>query len=202
MPIPPETPNRSSARRLLGGEVTEVEAWAEAELVRLAQAGSVSAFDELARRYRRALWFEALRVLRDEGLAEDATQDAMLIAYRALPGLREVARFPFWLRSIARHRAIRLAQGEARQRTALDELLLRHSRSLAEPMAEISGEVGCAIQCLPEQDRLALQLHYLEGWPIAQVARYLGLSESNVKWRMHQARKKVRAQVAPEETQP
>lgn len=167
----------------------------ESELVIAAQAGDVRAFDELARTYRRALWFEARQVL-DEARAEDAVQDALLIAFKSLPKLREVSRFPAWIRALTRHRALRIAAGEARQASALDALLIRYSQHIAfgpEDRIALESELGG----LPPTDQQVMALHYFEDWSIAQIATFLNQSESNVKWRMHLARKKLRARLEP-----
>jgi RNA polymerase sigma-70 factor, ECF subfamily len=163
----------------------------EATLVLAAQAGDVRAFDTLARIYRRACWFEARKVLGD-WKADDAVQDALLIAFKALPMLKNMDGFPGWLRTLTRHRALRIAAGESRQTSALDELLLRYSPNVAH-FSELDMALHAELECLPILEHQMIVLHYLEDWSIRQISIFLGLSESTVKWRMHIARKQLRA---------
>ncbi len=84
------------------------------ELVRQAQRGDRSAFDELVRRFRGVLLAVAERSVGSRDAAEDVAQDAFLQAFRALPQLQDPAKFGHWLCVIARCRARRLtADGSA-----------------------------------------------------------------------------------------
>jgi RNA polymerase sigma-70 factor (ECF subfamily) len=169
----------------------------EEALVWRAQQGDLSAFDELVRRYRRAVWLVARQHAATAEIAEDVAQDSLLLAYKALPTLADPARFGGWLRAIARNRALRVAPSEARQvpteRTALDALLLRHSQHLAnvapsEEHAWIRDEVAE----LPEEIRQAMQLYYFEDWPVGRIARFFGLPVTTLKWRLHTGRLQLR----------
>src|SRR5437763_15552391 len=80
-------------------------------------AGDTRAFSELMRKYNRRLYRVARSILRDDTEAEDALQDAYLLAYRALPEFRGESALGTWLTRIvvnaalARHRkAGRLAE--------------------------------------------------------------------------------------------
>lgn len=163
----------------------------EVTLVLAAQAGDIRAFDILARIYRRACWFEARKVLGD-WKADDAVQDSLLIAFKALPTLKNVESFPTWLRTLTRHQALRMAAGESRQTSALDELLLRYSPHVAH-FSELDVALHAELECLPMLEHQMIVLHYFENWSIRQISNFLGLSEANVKWRMHVARKQLRA---------
>ena len=84
-------------------------------LVAAAVAGDREAFDALACRYWPLVLRTAVQVVgRDR--AEDAAQDAVLLAYRALPALKDPSRFPGWIATITRFRAIRLSRKESRRR--------------------------------------------------------------------------------------
>jgi RNA polymerase sigma-70 factor, ECF subfamily len=70
------------------------------DLVRRACAGEVSAFEQLVRCHAAMAIGVAFRITRDQGLAEDAAQEAFLKAFRALPAYREQQSFAGWLRTI------------------------------------------------------------------------------------------------------
>jgi RNA polymerase sigma factor (sigma-70 family) len=85
--------------RLASGKIPEAES-SDDDLMRRACAGEVSAFEQLVRRYAAMAIGAAFRITRDQGLAEDAAQEAFLKAFRALPAYREQQSFAGWLRTI------------------------------------------------------------------------------------------------------
>src|SRR5215471_3217649 len=78
-------------------------------LVVAAILGNLEAFDELVSRYRAAVVRTAQGIVGRE-LAEDVAQDALLLAFKALPSIEDPAKFAPWLYSITRHRAQRLGK--------------------------------------------------------------------------------------------
>src|SRR5690242_6492616 len=105
------------------GKAMDRESWDETMLVVAAQAGDLLAFDLLARRYRPAAVTVARQLLPSEA-AEDAAQDALLSAFKALPKLSDPSRFAAWLGAIVRHRARRLGRERSREPLALDQVIL------------------------------------------------------------------------------
>jgi RNA polymerase sigma-70 factor (ECF subfamily) len=173
------------------------EEWEEARLVAAAQVGDLKAFDRLAQRYRPAAVVVASQVLGSREAAEDAAQDALLAAYKALPQLEDRSRFASWLGMIVRNRARRIGRG-SREMLDLDRLILAHAPSIVIPheQRELSNVVRCAVQELPPDLRVVVQLYYLEDWSTDQVARFLSLPLTTVKWRLHHARRTLRPRLA------
>src|SRR5690348_7090566 len=95
----------------------------DAELVTLAKAGELSAFENLARRYERVVYSLARRILQNEQDAEDVTQQAFLSAVEHLAGFREEASFKTWLLRIATHGALKAI----RKRKGLDTVSLEEA---------------------------------------------------------------------------
>src|SRR5215510_12881081 len=95
-------------------------------LVVAAILGDLEAFDELVTRYRAAVVRVAQSIVgREDG--EDVAQDALLLAFKALPSIEDPTRFAAWLAVITRHRALRLNKQQSAQlakRVAIDEMLL------------------------------------------------------------------------------
>src|SRR5512144_1482266 len=73
------------------------------DLVELARSGDREAFAYLVRQVSDQLYAVAFRILRDTGLAEDALQNALVLAWRRLPHLREADRFEAWVHRILVH---------------------------------------------------------------------------------------------------
>src|SRR5512143_4207533 len=104
-------------------------------LVVAAIIGGWGAFDELVLRYRPAV-VRAARMLVSVDDAEDAAQEALLLAFKALPSLEEPRKFPAWLHAITRRCAIRFSQStrlQQRDHIALDEAILEQVPALSSP---------------------------------------------------------------------
>ncbi len=174
----------------------------EETLVLWATVGDLEAFDELARRFRPAVTLVARQEIGSRDAAEDVAQDALLLAFRALPQLKEAAKFPSWLGAIARHRARRIAAGEGRQqpveRNELDQLVLAQSAALcphpAEEVLRRAEHTALSLQvdALPAELRTVLHLFYFEEWPVKRIADFLSLPVTTVKWRLHEGRNRMR----------
>src|ERR1044072_9207614 len=88
--------------------------------------GDLDAFDLLATRYRAAVVRAAQAVVGRED-AQDVAQDALLLAFKALPSIEDPAKFAAWLSAITRHRALRFGKRESTHRKGrvdLDGFLL------------------------------------------------------------------------------
>ncbi len=161
--------------------------------------GDLEAFDELASRYRAAAVRAAQSIVGRE-YAEDVAQDALLLAFKALPSIEDPKRFAAWLGAITRHRALRLSQRElARERSqvGLDEVLLREIGSLARPLVSEgeTEELRLAIENLPDDYALVVRLRFLDEMPLKRIAAFLGLPVSTVKWRAHRGKELLREQL-------
>ncbi len=172
-------------------------------LVGLAILGDLRSFDVLALRYRNAV----LRVAQLYGhaeLAEDIVQEALLIAFKALPTIDDPTKFAAWLYAITRHAALRMSQHESRKnqnRVDLDELLLVQSEALARPFADSdtfeTAWVRAAIDELAADYRLILQLRFYDEMSLKRIASFLSLPLSTVKWRLHRAKQLLKEKLTP-----
>jgi RNA polymerase sigma-70 factor (ECF subfamily) len=168
-------------------------------LVVAAILGDLAAFDELVLRYRSAV-IRTSRVLVPREDAEDIAQEAWLLAFKALPTLEEPKKFPAWLHAITRRCAIRFSQ-RSRQRSrglvALDEVILEQVPALRGPVPEDNArvELQFALDRIPSDYALALRLHFLDEMPLKRIARFLGVTLATVKWRIHNGKKLLRAEL-------
>jgi RNA polymerase sigma factor (sigma-70 family) len=158
-------------------------------VVALVARSDEQALAELYDRFGRVAYGLALRVLRDESLAEDAVQDAFLAAWRAADTfMPERAKASTWLLTLVHRRAVDLVRREERRRGepleaagdpvgagATDELVwLRFERE----------RVQLALRQLPDQQREALELAYYGGFTQSELAERLGQPVGTIKSRM------------------
>src|SRR4030095_7250245 len=169
-------------------------------LVVAAILGDLDAFDELAARYRSAVVRTAQAIVGGDD-AEDVAQDALLLAFKALPSIDEPPKFAAWLSAITRHRALRFGKRErAHQagRVDLDEFLLEQVQALGHPLvarAEGDDEVMVALENVPAEYALVLRLRFFDEMPLKRIGAFLGAPLSTVKWRIHRGKQLLREQV-------
>ena len=169
-------------------------------LVVAAILGDLSAFDELASRYRAAVVRTAQAIVGRED-AEDVAQDALLLAFKALPSIEEPGKFAAWLSAITRNRAFRMGKRESTHRAGrveLDRLLLEEVAALNRPLLDESGEseeLKLALESMPADYAMVLRLRYHDDMPLKRIAAFLGVPVSTVKWRVHRGKKLARNQI-------
>ena len=169
-------------------------------LVVAAILGDLDAFDELALRYRAAVVRTAQSIVGREN-AEDVAQDALLLAFRALPSIEEPRKFAAWLSAITRHRALRFSKRERSHQTGridLDEFLLEQVHALSHPMIatpEGDDDLRLAIENVPADYALVLRLRFLDEMPLKRIAAFLGAPLSTIKWRIHRGKQLLREQI-------
>lgn len=141
----------------------------------------------------RRLYRVARTMLPSEADCEDAVQEALLKAWARLDALREEAYFETWLMRILINQC--------------KTFYRRRSRAEVELTEDIPGpETGDpslleALMKLPEKARVALELHYIEGYDVKACARMLAVPEGTVKWRLHQGRKLLKRELGEEASQ-
>ena len=162
----------------------------DADLVRDALLGSRGALAELLARHWGTAVFLATRVLGSPELACDAAQEAAIAAMTDLGRLRTPERFGAWFCGIT----LNVARRWLRQlRAELPGLPADRASSAPGPaemaeLADTSARVRDAIGALPNGQRDAVRLFYLQGLSHSEVAGELGVSVGAVKSRLHQAR--------------
>ena len=168
----------------------------DAELVVAALAGNTQAFDVLVNRYRRAMLTVAQQIVRNHADAEDVVQDAFLRSFEALPQLTDLNRFGAWLHSITRNRALRYRKNISRYQPEEDvEVHLNRyaDTSKSDPAHIVEQEltqqgIRDAIQDLPDDYQVVIELYYWAEMPQKRIAEFLSLPLTTVKWRLHKAK--------------
>ncbi len=163
-------------------------------LVLEAQMGHREGFENLARRWHPRLLRFALRLTGDPEGAAEALQDAWIAIARGIARLRDPARFGPWAMSITRRRCCDWVsrQRVSRDRRESSECLagLPDRRSQTSDDRILVREVLCASD--PEV-RALLDLFYVDGFSVPELAEAFGTPEGTIKSRLHTARARIRA---------
>ncbi|QEU93147.1 RNA polymerase sigma factor SigM [Streptomyces kanamyceticus] len=161
--------------------------------------GDKDAFGELVRRHRDRLWAVALRTLGDREEAADAVQDALVSAYRAAHTFRGQSAVTTWLHRITVNACLDRARKAASRKTSpIDdterlEQLLEPEESAAAPVerGDLHRELLEALGTLPHDQRAALVLVDMQGYPVAEAARVLDVPTGTVKSRCARGRARL-----------
>jgi RNA polymerase sigma-70 factor, ECF subfamily len=152
-------------------------------------AGDPHAFGEIVRRHRDRLWAVALRTLGDREEAADALQDALLSAYRAADRFRGDSAVTTWLHRIV----VNACLDRIRRRQARPTVPLPETDVTPAPMQdrETALVVRAALNQLPAEQRAALILVDVQGYPVAEAAGMLGVAEGTIKSRCARGRARL-----------
>jgi RNA polymerase sigma-70 factor, ECF subfamily len=157
-------------------------------LIERAQRGEHDAFAELLDARLARLDAAARLILRDVELSRDAVQEAMIRAWRDLPGLRDPDRFDAWLHRLLVNSCLELLRRRKRRVMEVELLPIDHvaphdaAASLADRQV-----IDDALARLDPGHRAVVALVYLLGMPVPEVARVMGIPVGTAKSRLHYA---------------
>jgi RNA polymerase sigma-70 factor (ECF subfamily) len=179
----------------------------DAELLAAHVAGDTEAFGELFGRHRDRLWAVAVRTTGDAELAADGLQEGMIAAFRRADSFRGDAQVTTWLHRVVVNACLDLLRRRAVRRADplpddLDELggadrgSLRTADDALDPAdlsvrRERADLVHAALRLLPDEQRAAVVLVDMEGYPVAEVAAILDCAVGTVKSRCSRARARL-----------
>jgi len=181
---------------------------ADDAIVERVLAGDRDAFGILIDRHRGGAMRLAIRILRARADAEDVVQEALLHAFLDLAELRDRDRFVAWLLGIV----VNLAKSRLRLRRETPVEDWSGGRAIrefvwmdAEPTPEARQEarelhdrIWSALGALPQEQQETVQLHYVEGLRVWEIAALVGVPTGTVKARLHRARGRLRRTLAAE----
>ncbi|MFJ7075275.1 RNA polymerase sigma factor SigM [Streptomyces sp. NPDC098781] len=161
--------------------------------------GDPDAFGELVRRHRDRLWAVALRTLGDREEAADAVQDALVSAYRAAHTFKGRSAVTTWLHRITVNACLDRARKAASRKTSpvddterLEQLLEPHeSASAPAERNDLHRQLLEALGTLPPDQRAALVLVDMQGYPVAEAAQVLDVPTGTVKSRCARGRARL-----------
>ncbi len=166
------------------------------DLVRRAMQGDEQAFGSLAATSVDRCVARAFPVLRDHHRAQDATQQALLGAWRDLPTLREPERFEAWLYRLVVHSCYQLARSERRWKASVTAIRPDPATFIDHDVARsvaARDELETAFRALTPERRAVVVLHHHLGYPLTEIAATLGIPEGTARSRLHYAVRQLRA---------
>jgi RNA polymerase sigma-70 factor (ECF subfamily) len=181
----------------------EISAMSEEDAIRLAQEGNAAAFEQLYRRYSARVYSLCLRVVKNEGEAEDLTQEAFLLLFRKIHTFRGEAKFSTWLHRLATNAALMRLRKKRHPEVSLDANLESGDKDSKLPLElgghdlRLSGVIdhvnlSRAIEQLPEGYKEMFILHDVQGYEHHEIAKILGCSSGNSKSQLYKARLRLR----------
>jgi RNA polymerase sigma factor (sigma-70 family) len=160
--------------------------------------GNSNAFEMLINKHKTMAFNVALRICRNREDAEEVLQDAFLKVYYSLKDFEGKSKFSTWLFSIVYHQAISKIRKKSIDQHSLDDENIDNFA-----VADISNEINylkseeqtkyinLALSRLTEEDSAIVTLFYLNESSVEEVSEITGLSEANVKVKLHRSRKKL-----------
>jgi len=174
------------------------EGLTDEEIVQRVRAGDASLYEVLVRRHNQRLYRVARAIVRNDAEAEDVMQDAYVRAFAHLDQFEGRARFGAWLTRIAVNEALARLRMQHRTQSLTEgggegEGIMPADRHRIGPEEQASNaELGRILEetllSLPEQYRAVVMLRDVEEMTTAETAEALGLTEENVKVRLHRGR--------------
>ena len=173
---------------------SNMAAQVDRDLVAAAQHGDRAAYVDLIRPRADRLYTVAHRILRDVDRAEDALQDALVIAWRDLRGLRDPDRFDAWLHRLLVHVCIAEATRERRRVSNL-RVLPVDGPTAPDDFLGIADrdQLERGFRRLPPDQRAILVLHHYAGYAPSEIAETLGIPPGTARSRLHHAHRAMRA---------
>ena len=191
-----------------GGFLVSMPPTDDSELMVAAQGGDQKAFGILVRRHQPRIYRMAVHMLKNSAEAEDVAQDTFVRAYRALSRFDGRSQPYTWFYRIGVNLSLNTIRSRKRSKnsTPIDDprvegaMIERHpdrsSPDRATERKELAQAVCRGIDALSETLRTTLIMVAVDGLSHGEAAEILGCPEGTVAWRVHEARKKLRALLA------
>ena len=157
-------------------------------LVMDAQSGRREAFDMLVSRWQKRLWWHALNLTGRTETAWDVTQESWLDIVGGITRLNDPAKFGSWAYRIVSHKAYDRRSRDGRDYSPEIEPENTPAETAGKGMQETASDVSDILRRLSARAQVVLNLYYLEGFSLAEIAGILGTPEGTVKSRLHAAR--------------
>jgi RNA polymerase sigma-70 factor, ECF subfamily len=170
------------------------------ELVERAQAGDHEAFSDLARGSFARLFGAAKLILRDDDRAQDAVQDALVLAWKHVRALRDPMAWDAWLYRLTVRACYRLARTNRRH----DVTELRVEQPTGHDNHDFTGvlaerdRLGRELGRLPVEQRAVMVLHFYLDLPLTDAADILDIPVGTAKSRLHRGLDTLRTALAAE----
>ena len=175
-------------------------------MVQAAQQGEEQGIADLYDTFHQDIYYYIFKIVKDEELAADLTQDTFVDILQKIDTLREPGAFVTWSRQVAysrctayfRKRKELLADEDEDGYSVFDTLEEDRSEFIPDAaldQEELKAAIHAMCDALPEEQRAALMMRYFEEMSVSQIAEVQGVSEGTVKSRLNYGRKALRKAV-------
>ncbi|HYG33505.1 MAG TPA: sigma-70 family RNA polymerase sigma factor [Clostridia bacterium] len=180
------------------------------DLVKRAQQGDLSAYDDLVRRYQERIYATIYHMTANHEDANDLAQEAFIKAFQALKSFKGGSSFYTWVYRIAVNKTINfLKQRKNKAQLSLDDLDFNaeHDPELVAlisdktprreiNLTELQEKLNVAMQKLSEPHRLVVTLHDVQGLSHEEIAEIMDCNIGTVRSRLFYARQQLQAHLA------
>ena len=163
--------------------------------VQQAREGDSAAWDTLFRRYQLPLYVYVFELVHHEQTSLDLVQETFIAAAKHIGTLRDDEKFGSWLFGIAHQKGIQHWRKQGGKELLLDEIPDAPDESRPDDLLirrEQEAEFMNLLAQLPLPQRSVLLLHYIEDFPLDEIARITETQPGTVKSRLHYAKKSLR----------
>jgi RNA polymerase sigma-70 factor, ECF subfamily len=176
----------------------------QVELVERARSGDHDAFSVLVRASTPRLYGAAKLILRDPDRAQDAVQEAFVLAWRHVRALRDPGAWETWLYRLTVRACNRLARkGRARDAVELQLVADRASATAGDFPQQLAerDRLGRELGRLPLEQRTVMVLHFYLDLPLTDAAEVIGIPVGTAKSRLHRGLATLRTALGEERTE-
>lgn len=161
------------------------------------QAGDVAAFAFLVDKYRRMAITLSLRIVKSREEAEEVAQDAFIKAWRGIDKFKKGAKFTTWFYRIVVNESLTRTRKKKFEVAPVDDYIMdNYGGNFNDGIDTLNAEsrktwISKAMVALPEESALVIMLFYMEEQSIEEITHITGMTEENIKVRLHRGRKKL-----------
>ncbi|HAH57057.1 MAG: RNA polymerase sigma factor [Lentimicrobium sp.] len=162
--------------------------------------GNLAAYAALVDRYKDMVFTLVIKIVRNREEAEEASQDTFIKAFQALANFKQEAKFSTWLFRIAYNTAISRTRRKKIISAPIDDKLIENysTDDVKQQMENLETEEKLklmqeVLKQLPEDEQMLIELFYHNKQRVEEISVITGLTESNIKVKMHRIRKKMYA---------
>jgi RNA polymerase sigma-70 factor (ECF subfamily) len=175
------------------------ESTSNSELVRLSQLGDQTAFEQLVVRHQDLVFSLAFKLTGNKEMANDVAQEAFIRAWKAIDKFRGDSTFGTWIYRITVNSAWTLRKKAKKHNTLnIDEtyepVIIDEKRDpeLVAINSDLSSKLINALDKIPLEQRIIVELKNIEGRSHKEIADFLGISVTAAKVRLHRAHQRLR----------
>ena len=160
--------------------------------------GDTNSFAFLVDKYKDMVYTLGMKVMKNREEAEEVSQDSFIKAFRSLHNFKGDSKFSTWLYKIAYHNCMDRVKKNARKYNTgtIDEVVENRIKSTDDTLQTIERKeraelMNECLQELPEEERSIIWLFYYKELSLKEIIEVTSLSETNLKVKLHRARKKL-----------